>query len=547
MEWWTHLWLNEGYASFAEFLCVAHLFPEYDIWTQFVTNSYIRALELDALQNSHPIEVEVGHPSEIDEIFDDISYEKGSSVIRMLHSYLGDDDFRKGMNLYLTRHSYKNTQTDNLWTALEEASKKPVGKVMSTWTQQQGFPVIKVEQRQNGDDRILTLTQQRFFSTGSPDHENRKWMIPICISTSKNPNETFMKTVMSDKTMEITLPNVPEGTWVKLNPGTVGFYRTCYSSDMLSLLLPSVKDRSLPPLDRLGLVDDLFAMVQSGHTPTVEVLRLMQAYQHEDNYTVWSGIINGLSKIGVLISHLDFEDSFKEYGRALMRDVTDRLGWEKKANESHSDTLLRSLAIGRMSAFDDSKIIEESKRRFALQKSGTSDIPADLRTPIYRAVVSAGDAETFETVVKMYRETDLQEERERILRSLGAFKDDALLKKVLEFAMSEDVRPQDTTFTITAVASSYQGRLITWNFFKQNYKTIIDYFSNAFLLPRLIKCITENFATEEKAAEIKDFFEMHPTPIATRTIQQSIETIKLNAAWLERDVKDIKQFLTEKK
>lgn len=100
MEWWTHLWLNEGYASFVEFLCVDHLFPEYEIWTQFVTDMYTRALELDALQNSHPIEVEVGHPTEIDEIFDEISYNKGASVIRMLHNYLGDEAFRKGMFFY---------------------------------------------------------------------------------------------------------------------------------------------------------------------------------------------------------------------------------------------------------------------------------------------------------------------------------------------------------------------------------------------------------------------------------------------------------------
>ena len=94
MEWWTHLWLNEGYASFVEFLCVDHIFPDYDIWTQFVTDMYTRALELDCLKNSHPIEVAVGHPSEVDEIFDEISYNKGASVIRMLHHYIGDEDFR---------------------------------------------------------------------------------------------------------------------------------------------------------------------------------------------------------------------------------------------------------------------------------------------------------------------------------------------------------------------------------------------------------------------------------------------------------------------
>ena len=96
--------------------------------TQFVSDTLIPALELDALKNSHPIEVEVGHPCEVEEIFDSISYNKGASVIRMLHDYIGNDAFKQGMKHYLTTHSYKNTQTEDLWASLETASGKPVGK-----------------------------------------------------------------------------------------------------------------------------------------------------------------------------------------------------------------------------------------------------------------------------------------------------------------------------------------------------------------------------------------------------------------------------------
>ncbi|VVD03160.1 unnamed protein product [Leptidea sinapis] len=205
MEWWTHLWLNEGYASFVEFLCVNHLFPEYDIWTQFVTETYIRALELDCLKNSHPIEVPVGHPSEIDEIFDDISYNKGASVIRMLHRYIGDDDFRKGMNIYLTRHQYKNTFTEDLWAALEEASNKPVGEVSS---------------EQRGSNRVLKLMQQKFCADGSQG-DDTIWMVPITISTQEQPSKVALSTVLDKRTQEVVLEDVSENSWVKLNPGTL--------------------------------------------------------------------------------------------------------------------------------------------------------------------------------------------------------------------------------------------------------------------------------------------------------------------------------------
>lgn len=314
MEWWTHLWLNEGYASFVEFLCVNRLFPEYDIWTQFVNDIYIKALELDCLKNSHPIEVPVGHPSEIDEIFDDISYNKGASVIRMLHHYIGDEDFRKGMNLYLTRHQYKNTFTEDLWAALEEASNKPVGDVMSTWTKQMGFPVVKVTSAHSNDGGgvVLSLNQTKFCADGFQPTEECLWMIPISISTSKNPGKESMSTVLKTKEGQIVVRDVGPNDWIKVNPGTIGFYRTQYTGDMLEKFIPAIKDKTLPPLDRLGLLDDLFAMVQAGHTGTVEVLKLLTAFEDEKDYTVWSSISNVLSKLGLLLSHTDCEDAFRK-------------------------------------------------------------------------------------------------------------------------------------------------------------------------------------------------------------------------------------------
>lgn len=313
MEWWTHLWLNEGYASFVEFLCVNYLFPEYDIWTQFVNDSYIKALELDSLKNSHPIEVPVNNPSEIDEIFDDISYNKGASVIRMLHHYIGDADFRKGMHLYLTRHQYKNTFTEDLWAALEEASNKPVGDVMSTWTKQMGFPVVTVVQKSCAEGGVtLSLSQSKFIADGSKPTEEYLWMIPISISTSKNPGKEAISTVLSTKQADVHIPDVGPNDWIKINPGTIGFYRTQYPPEMLEKLIPAIRNKSLPPLDRLGLLDDLFAMVKAGHTSTVEVLKMLRAYEDETDYNVWSSISNILGKLGQLMSHTEFEDAYNQ-------------------------------------------------------------------------------------------------------------------------------------------------------------------------------------------------------------------------------------------
>lgn len=439
MEWWTHLWLNEGYASFVEFLCVHKLFPEYDIWTQFVADMYTRALELDCLKNSHPIEVPVGHPSEIDEIFDEISYAKGASVIRMLHHYIGDSDFRKGMNIYLTRHQYKNTETEDLWAALSEASSKPVASVMSTWIKQMGFPVISASAEQVGNKRVLTLTQNKFTADGFEPAEEYFWHVPITISTSKAPGEIAVKTMLDEKTTQIEIDNVGEDDWVKINPGTIGYYRTRYTPEMLDLLIPAIKSQTLPPLDRLGLIDDLFALVQAGRAPTREVLKLIDAYRNETNYTVWSSITNSLIKLQTLLSHTDVDKQFNEYSIRLYAPIADRLGWDFKSGESHLDTLLRSLVLNRLISCGSTATIEEAKRRFKLHASGEHVLPADLRSTCYKAVMQNGDITTYEEMLRLYRATDLHEEKDRISRALGSFKEVDILKRVIDFALSVSV------------------------------------------------------------------------------------------------------------
>lgn len=436
MEWWTHLWLNEGYASFVEFLCVNKLFPDYDIWTQFVTDMYTRALELDCLKNSHPIEVPVGHPSEIDEIFDEISYAKGASVIRMLHHYIGDADFRKGMNIYLTRHQYKNTHTEDLWSALGEASSKPVGQVMTTWIKQMGFPVISASAEQVGTKRILTLSQSKFTADGFESAEDYFWMVPITISTSKSPSEIVITEMLDRKSMKIEIDDLTETDWVKINPGTIGYYRTRYTPDMLDLLIPAIESRTLPPLDRLGLIDDLFALVQAGRSSTRDVLKLIDAYRNETNYTVWSSITNSLIKLQTLLSHTTVDQQFNEYGIRLYKPVADRLGWDCKAGESHLDTLLRSLVLNRLISCGCTSAIEEAKKRFKLHASGQCSLPADLRSACYKAVMQNGDINTYEEMLRLYRATDLHEEKDRISRALGSFKDVEILKRVVDFALS---------------------------------------------------------------------------------------------------------------
>uniref|UniRef100_A0A8D0HQB0 Aminopeptidase n=1 Tax=Sphenodon punctatus TaxID=8508 RepID=A0A8D0HQB0_SPHPU len=493
--------------------------------------------------------VNVGHPSEVDEIFDAISYSKGASVIRMLHDYIGDEDFRKGMHLYLTKFQEKNAATEDLWECLKQASGKPIAAVMNTWTKQMGFSLIYVEAEQQEEDKVLKLVQKKFFASGPYSGEDcPQWMVPISICTSEDPSCAKMQVLMDKPELTLLLKDVKPDQWVKLNLGTVGFYRTQYSPDMLESLLPVIRDLSLPPVDRLGLQNDLFSLARAGIISTVEVLKVMEAFVNEPNYTVWSDLSCNLGILSTLLSHTDFYEEIQVFVRDVFSPIGERLGWDPKPGEGHLDALLRGLVLGKLGKAGHKATLEEARRRFKDHVEGKHILSADLRSPVYVTVLKHGDSATLDTMLKLNKQADMQEERNRIERVLGAISQPELIQKVLTFALSEEVRPQDTVSVIGGVAGgSKQGRKAAWKFVKDNWEELYNRYQGGFLISRLIKLSVDGFAIDKMAAEIKAFFESHPAPSAERTIQQCCENILLNAAWLKRDAEDIHQYLLQRK
>lgn len=540
MEWWTHLWLNEGFASFMENTCTHALFPHFDIWTQFVGDTLLEALQLDALANSHPIEVEVGHPAEVDEIFDSISYNKGASVIRMLHHFIGNEAFRTSLHNYIKKFSYRNAKTEDLWECLAEGSRKPVGQIMSTWTSQMGFPVIIVKQIvSQGDTTTLTISQEKFNADGSQS-EGYKWLVPIDILTSTGTTKSVL---MEDIEMEITLENTPENAWVKLNPEYMGYYRVQYPETYMAKFTEDIASKKLSELNRLALLDDLMAFVQSGRVKTSLILEMIRNVKNEDSYVVWRSVGGCFGKLSVLLADEECRPQFKKFVIDTMESVVEKVGWGPKAEEHHTQGLLRSMVISRLGQYGHEKTVKESQRQFQAHVEKSGEILADLRAPVYRTVMANGGEDTYQQMLELYRSTDLHEEKDRISRAMGASQDVEVLKKVLDFAISNEVRSQDSSFIIASVASNVKGRDLAWTFFKDNFDLFYGRYKGGSLMARLIKSTADAFKTDEKADEVAKFFESKGNP-AERSVKQSIESIQLNAAWWKRDGKNIQDFFT---
>jgi len=549
MEWWTHLWLNEGFASWIEYLCVDFCLPELDIWTHFVTSDHCRALELDSLRNSHPIEVPVGPPSEVDEIFDAISYSKGASTIRMLHSYIGDDAFRTGLHNYLDKFKYKNALTEDLWDALSDASKKPINDLMQLWTKQTGYPFINVSSYINDKkETVLKLNQERFFSNGSKPtvEENYLWKVPISIVTKSSYPEVYKQILFEERSGEVNLDQIPETDWIKLNKNTVGLYRTNYSPDLLLRLVELVKHQTLHPTDRLGLQSDVFALSEAGHLTASQVLQFVEGYSNEENVTVWRDLISNLLKLSHVLLNTSFQHEFQAFIRRLVKPISAKLGWDPIEGESSLQAMCRATILRTLGVNGDPDTIAEARKRFEAHLAG-KQIPADLRSAVYASVLYEADESVLNKFIELHNSTDLQEERMRIAVSLGSIRHEALIKKVLEFALSPAVRSQDSVSVICSVAGNTSTKLssdMAWQFVKDNWTTIHSRYSSGFLIARLCKSIAENFATLEDAEDVESFFKKNPVPAAQRSIQQALESIHVNAAWLKRDQEHLKKHLT---
>jgi puromycin-sensitive aminopeptidase len=539
MEWWNDLWLNEGFASWIEYKAVDHLFPEWDMWTQFIFADSGPAMSLDGLRNTHPIEAEVKTPHDINELFDAISYSKGAAIIRMLEQFLGEETFRRGLAHYLSSHEYGNARTEDLWNALAQVSGKPVKAIMDTWTKQPGYPYLYVDEEphENGLP-ALSVVQRRFFLDHDPalDRQDASlWCIPVGVKSAGAESPHFTMLEKREATVRLPTPlSTGNGSaWVIVNAGRSGFFRVNYSAEMWDRLRPAIESKTLSTADRLGLESDAFALMRAGYLPATQFLTLARAYTAEREYPVWSDLAGSLGWLSNLLAGEPFEAQLKASARDLLRPIVAHLGWEPRSNESHLDALLRGMILHEIGHYDEAGVIAEARVRFDQYLRDHQAVHPDLRSTVLNLAAYGGDRSTYEALREVERRATLQEEKLRALGALTHFQQPDLLRDTLDLSLSPAVRSQDTIRVVAGVAANAHGRELAWEFVKGHWEEFDRrYGGGGFLLMRLIESVTSQFATLTKEREIAEFFLAHPAPSAARTVQQCLERIRINTRWL---------------
>ncbi|KAI1317204.1 Aminopeptidase 2 mitochondrial [Mortierella claussenii] len=548
MDWWDYLWLNEGFATWVGNLAVSKFFPEWDNWSYFIADGFQMGLALDGLRSSHPIEVPCKHPHEIHQIFDAISYYKGASCIRMLSSWLGLDVFLKGIRIYMKKHAYKNTSTEDLWAALSEASGVNVGEFMNAWIKQVGYPVVDVEE--DADATTLSFKQSRYLSSGdlTSAEDTARWTIPLGIEPAPTDNAHKNQLLTSDS---LTV-KLEKGGHYKVNSDYNGFFRTAYPASALARISQSIKakDPLFTPGDRVGLLADLGALSKSGHVKTSSLLELLESFEDEDQYVVWVAIaerVNVLSSVFYKESD-DFQKALDKFQRKLFSKAAAKLGWETKSTDDYRSTLLRKLLLTNAGCAGDETVVQEAQKRFEVYVGGDAKaLNQNVQSAAFEIVVLHGDEADFEKVLKCWRDATATDQKLAAIGALTAARHPALVQQLLELSVSEEVKAQDIIYFFGGLSRNPHARHELWEYIKTNWEMLSNrYVGSMALLGNIVKSGVGRFTSEEMAKDCEAFFEGKKVDDISRPIAQSLEVIRSNAKWVARDADDVRQWLTSK-
>ena len=450
MRWWNGAWLNEAFATFMERLSSDAGHPEWDVWTEAQLDRE-QALSVDGLRATRPVEYPVERPEDVWGMFDTLTYQKGSAVLRMMEQYLGANAFRDGIRLYLERHQFGSVETHDLWDALEAAAGEPVRRVMDGFVSTGGHPVVNIARR--GPDE-LWLSAGRF--SYDPEQEAPSdWTIPVTVGVHHEDGRTKThRVLLGTEPVAISLPGT--GSWAVVNEGAAGFFRVSYDPQTLADLTARFED--LGPVDRLSLCHDVWAAALSRRLslePVAELLRRLSSTPEPELFSWARGVL------AVLQRTADANERIDGFARRLAEPLLSSIGWESRKGDPPRYGRLRAELIQLLGTVgEDAAVRQHALSLFHADGAGT---PPDLAAAVAAVAAWAGGAREWEVMRERVVAARTPQDVRRNLATLASFDDRALLQKTLGFVLSDTVRLQDKGRGLGRVLANQHGAELAWD------------------------------------------------------------------------------------
>lgn len=528
MKWWTDLWLNESFATFMSYVAIDHLFKEWQVWKSFIIEEQFIAMGLDQLNNTHPIQVEINHPDEIKTIFDNISYEKGASIIMMLEDYLGPETFMNGIRKYLKKNINKNTLTHDLWNALSEVSNKDIEEFMGKWTTISGYPEVKVVK--TGDN--IHFTQKRFLLDHFKDESHHNWPIPI------NSNFYDINLLLKNKSSSLKIESSKNPFLINKNHRS--FYRVNYDPEIIE----SVKEygiTKLELLDRVGFLSDIFEISKTKEISTTVFLDLIKDLKGLRDFEDWQIISASINSIRLIFDKDDLHDRMAPFIKELILDQLNRLGYSPKSKDTIIDTLLRPLILSLAVKSNDSKFREYIVKNFK-EDPTLSKISPDIRPVFYAQISKLNSPKDYQTLVSLHEKSNNPEVRNYLLGAITQFKDQKLIDKTITYLKSDKIRSQDIHYWISSLFMNKEARPKIWKWIKENWNHLQNITGDDLSFYRTPIYVARAHSDKNFKKEFIEFFNKVKSPAIERSIKQGIEILDWQSSWRETDLDQIDKY-----
>jgi len=523
MKWWNGIWLNEAFATFMELLCVDAFRPEWGRWVSFAS-SRAGAMSVDALATTRPIEFPVRNPAEAEGMFDVLTYQKGASVLRMLERYVGEDPFRTSIAAYIADHAYANTDTADLWDAVEAGTGEPARATMDSWIYQGGFPLVSAESLGNGQIR---LSQKRFRYLDD-DADTSSWQVPILLRASVGGAVARHRILLDEKSTVIDLGGDPD--WLVVNESGWGFFRTRYDATLAGALRDHLSE--LDALERFGLVSDTAASTVAGATPVDELVALVALFADETDPTVWSAVLSALGYLDRAVNDVD-RPALQALVQRLAGPALDRLGWQPASGEAERTRTLRATLIQALGVLGADETVAataaETHTRFL---TDPASVDPDVAGAVVAVVASRGDDDDYALFLERFRAASTPQQEMRYLFGLAAFEQPRLVERTFELARTE-IRSQNAPLVIGRLVDDRQTGAQAWGLLTGHWDELVARYPEN-LVERMLEGIVA-LSTPDQAKAVHRFLDTHTVASRQRGIAQLRERLDIAVAFRQRE------------
>ncbi len=506
MNWWDGIWLNEAFASLMEVIASEATYPEFKLWNE-LNLARSAGFSVDSLKSSRPVEFEVNTPEEAEEMFDVLTYQKGSTVLRMFETFIGEENFKKGVRNYLKKHQFKNTHSSDLWEELTNSSNYQLDKILPTWIKQEGYPLITVKKV----DSEFLITQNKFLLSGESDES--LWKVPLNIRTldSNKEYKEMLETNQTTLQFEGSIPFVNNGGW--------SFFHTHYDEEILENILKNF--HKLDTNEKYRLLEDSWMNLRTNNLSVESFVNVLNHYSNEFEKNIWSL----LSTIFTTLDKISTTENFRNYVKLYCMPMIEKLGSSYEVGLDQETSQLKSIVCSvYASVTRDQEFIKNFSDQFKSNKY--IDYVDGNYFNLVLNISAMDDSNSADTYLEKFTNSNSPQMQSRFRGVLGLLDDPESPQKIINAVLNKTIRGADAPYVLAMLIANSKNAKKSWETITENWVPLLKIMPE-WTTSRILDLLPSVY-DEELSKDIISFLDKNSIPSAEKITKQKLERLRAN-------------------